>query len=343
MIQLLNTLYVTIQGTYLHLDHETLKLEKEGKLLLQVPLHHIGGVVVFGNVLVSPFSIGKLSEQGKSLVFLSWSGRFKARVQGPVSGNVLLRRAQHQAYQDPDRSLEISKAIVAGKIQNSRTLTLRAARESRDSSDSNALTQTSGYLKALLQHLKTTTDIKQVRGFEGSAARAYFSTFTNMIKADREFFKFERRTRRPPRDAINCLISFIYTLLLNDCTSAIESVGLDPQVGFLHELRPGRPSLALDLMEELRSIWADRLTLALVNRKQIQPDDFEIRPGGSVRLKDKPKKILISAYQERKQDEITHPFLDRKTPFGLVPHLQARILARHLRGDIDAYIPFISR
>lgn len=185
--------------------------------------------------------------------------------------------------------------------------------------------------------------VEHVRGIEGVAARNYFSTFSNMIKVDREFFKFEKRTRRPPRDPINCLISFIYTLLLHDCVSALESVGLDPQIGYLHEIRPGRPSMALDLMEEFRTIWADRLTIALINRRQLQTGDFEERPGGSVVLKDKPRKNLLAAYQQRKQDEVMHPFLLKKMSLGLIPFIQARLLARYLRGDLDHYIPFISR
>ena len=293
--------------------------------------------------MISPFLIGKLAEEGKSLVFLSKTGRFKARIKGPVSGNILLRKGQYLTYQDPIKTLQIVKAIVAGKIKNSRILVNRSAREAKSEEDSQILKQTSENLKKLLLNLPGATDINQVRGIEGSAARVYFSTFTEMIKTNRSFFKFLKRTRRPPRDAINCLLSFVYTLLLNDCISAIETVGLDPQLGFLHEVRPGRPSLALDLMEEFRSIFADRLVIALINRKQIQPEDFEIRPGGSVKLKDKPRKNLLIAYQERKQDEMIHPFIDKKTSFGLIPHLQARILARHIREDIEGYVPFISR
>lgn len=343
MIQALNTLFVTLEGTYLRLDHETLKLQQEGKDLLKLPMHHIGGVVVFGNVLVSPFAISRLAEDGKSIVFLDRYGRFKARVQGPVSGNVLLRKAQHDAYNDHQLSLALSRAFVAGKIKNAKTMVNRAAREANNDADKMKLKKTAEMLKALLISLKSYDNVEQVRGVEGSAARAYFSTFSNMIKVNRDFFEFTRRTRRPPRDAVNCLISFIYTLLLHDCISALESVGLDPQVGFLHELRPGRPSLALDLLEEFRTIWADRLALALINRKQLQPDDFEERPGGSVTVKDKPRKGLLVSYQQRKQDEVTHPVVDKKMPMGLIPFIQARLLARRLRGDIEQYIPYIAR
>lgn len=343
MFQLLNTLYVTVQGTYLHIDHETLKLEQEGKTLLQVPLHHLSGVVVFGNVLVSPFAISRCADEGKMMVFLDRNGDFKAKVTGSTTGNILLRRAQHRTYDSSEKTIAIAQNIVAGKIQNSRNFITRTAREAKDGDTETSLRQIADSLTALLKNLENFDEVEKLRGIEGQAAKSYFSAFNYMLKAHQDFFNFTKRTRRPPRDPINCLISFAYTLLLNDCIAAVENIGLDPQLGYLHAIRPGKPSLALDIMEEFRSVIADRLVIALINRKQIQPDDFEERAGGAFRFRDAARKTLLVAYQERKQEMITHPFLKQKMPMGLVPHIQARLLARHLRGDMDAYIPFIPK
>jgi CRISP-associated protein Cas1 len=341
--QLLNTLYITIQGTYLHIDHETFKLDQEGKTLLQVPAHHIGAIVIFGNVMVSPFAISKLVEEGKSLAILDKYGRFKAKMTGHTTGNIFLRRAQHQAFENHDITVNITRCLVAGKIQNSRIMAARAAREANTDEDKEELRQTVESLAALLVNLEIADNVDTIRGIEGAAAKTYFSTLTNMIKANRSDFQYTERSRRPPRDRINCILSFLYSLLMNDCLAALEGVGLDPQLGFLHCLRPGRPALALDLMEEFRSIIADRLAIAVINRKQIQPGDFEEKPGGAIIMNDDSKKKLVIAYQERKQEEVTHPMLDQKMPVGLIPHVQARIMARHLRGDMESYIPYISR
>lgn len=343
MHQLLNTLYITTEGAYLHLDHDTLKVEVEKETKLQVPIHHLGGVVCFGDVMVSPAAMGRCAEDGRFLVLLSRNGRFKARVEGPVSGNVLLRQAQHQAMGDAAKTLAIAKNIVAGKIQNTRQIALRGAREANVPSDAHALKQTTGKLGDALRRLESCQDIDHVRGIEGESARAYFSTFDCMVREDRTTFKMDGRNRRPPLDPINALLSFLYALVMNDCVAGVEGVGLDPQMGFLHAIRPGRASLALDIMEEFRSVLADRLALTLVNRKQVTKKDFVERPGGAIHLNDDGRKEVVVAYQKRKQEEIHHPFLDQKIPIGLIPHVQARLLARTLRGDIKEYIPFLYR
>ena len=343
MYQLLNTLYVTTPGAYLRLDHDTVKVEIERETALRVPLLHLGGIVCMGRVNMTSALMQRCAADGRSVVFHDGRGRFRARVVGPTGGNVLLRRAQHEALSDGNRVGAISRNIVAGKIQNSRQVLLRAGREAQSDDDREPLGRASDQLADVLRRLEGVDDPGQIRGYEGEAARSYFQVFGRMIRADRERFEFNGRVRRPPVGRVNALLSFYYALLLNDCVAAAESVGLDPQVGYLHTLRPGRPALALDLMEELRSIIADRLVLTLVNRRQIAPDDFEERPGGAMRLTDDARKRVIVAYQKRKQDELNHPLLERQLPLGLVPHVQARLLARHLRGDLESYPPFLSR
>lgn len=338
--ELLNTLFVQTQGAYVRLDHETLKLEVEREVKLQVPLHHIGGMVLFGNVLVSPFLLHRFAEDGRSIVWLGKTGRFKGRLAGPTSGNVLLRRAQYEAYGDPHRVAGISRNVVAGKVRNARTVVQRSAREAGSPEDKAALEKTAKALGWSLRDVGKATSVAEVRGIEGQAGRVYFDAITRMVRSDREEYAWTGRNRRPPRDRMNALLSFVYALVLGDCVSACEGVGLDPQFGYLHALRPGRPSLALDLMEELRPILADRLVFALINRRQIRPGDFEERPGGAVSLDDSGRKAVLVAYQKRKQEELAHPVLGQQVPLGLVPHVQARLLARHLRGDIEAYMPF---
>lgn len=342
MKQLLNTLYVMTQGSYLSLDHETVKIEVEGKLQMQVPLHHIGAVVTMGNVMISPFFLGKCADEGRSVVILDRNGHFKCRMVGKTSGNVLLRQAQYEAVREKEKSAVIARNMVAGKVKNARQVLLRGARESDANEDIEALRKAADILADALFHLKDSTDIDHVRGLEGESANAYFHVFDRMVKeADRPTFAMKGRNRRPPLDPMNGLLSFLYTLLLNDCISAVEGVGLDSQMGFLHALRPGRPSLGLDLMEEFRSVLADRLALTLINRKQITGKDFEVRPGGATYLNDHGRKAVVVAYQKRKQDEFHHPVLDEQVPFGLLPHVQARLLARHLRGDLEEYTPVL--
>lgn len=343
MHQLLNTLYVTTPEAYVRLDHETLRIEVEGQMRLQVPLHRLGALVYFGDVLISPAVLHRCADDGRSIAFLDRNGRFKARLEGPVSGNVLLRKAQHEATTDSSRTLAIARNIVAGKVQNVRQIVLRAARETDDPQDGAQLKETAQALANTLRQVETAADLDQLRGFEGEAARRHFETFSAMVREDRATFQSNGRSRRPPRDPTNALLSFLYALLLGDCIAAAEGVGLDPQIGFLHALRPGRPALGLDLMEELRSVIAERLALTLINRRQLNAAHFVERPGGAVYLNDEGRKEVIVAYQKRRQEEVQHLVLERKTPVGLIPHVQARLLARVLRGDLGAYVPFLSR
>lgn len=343
MKQLLNTLYIQTQGTYLRLDHETLKIEVEKEIRRQIPLHHLGAIVVFGNVLLSPFLIHRCAIDGRDLVWLSEHGQFKARLSGPTTGNVLLRRSQHQTLTNPTAALLVARYIVAGKLQNARQVLMRAAREAETTTDKTALSTAAKVHAEAIRTTETAPDLDKLRGIEGYAAKSYFAAFTHMIRTHREAFTFTERSRRPPRDPINALLSLVYTLLAGECVAACEGVGLDPQMGFLHTLRPGRPSLALDLMEELRAPLADRLVLTLINRNQIKPDDFIERPGGAIHLTEDARKIFLAAYQKRKQEETPHTIVGSKVPIGLITHVQARLLARHLRQDLPTYQPFIQR
>jgi CRISPR-associated protein Cas1 len=342
MKQLLNTLYVMTQGAYVCLDHETVKVEVDGKVQMQVPLHHLGAIVTLGNVMLSPFIMGRCADDGRAVVILDWNGRFKCRIVGKTTGNVLLRQAQYEAVRDSELTTAIARNMVAGKVKNSRQILLRGARETDKQEEIEVLKKGADLLADALFHLKDSNDLDHVRGIEGESAGAYFRVFDRMVKEeDRPIFAMKGRSRRPPLDPMNGLLSFLYTLLLNDCITAVEGVGLDSQMGFLHALRPGRPSLGLDLMEEFRSVLADRLALTLINRKQITGKHFEVRPGGATYLNDEGRKTVVVAYQKRKQDEFHHPVLGEKVPFGLLPHVQARLLARHLRGDLEAYTPVL--
>jgi CRISPR-associated protein Cas1 len=291
-----------------------------------------------------------LAQRGIALVLLDEHGRFQARLEGPLAGNVLLRRAQHDASQSGPRTLDLARRFVAGKIRNTRAIHLRAAREAKQEADAAALTRTALNLAASLRALPMAADLDALRGIEGEAARQHFSAFTLLLRADaREHFGLhEGRNRRPPRDRPNALLSFLYSLWMNDCRSALEAVGLDPQVGFLHALRPGRAALALDLMEEFRP-FADRLALTLINRQQLRPDNFVTREGGAVSLQPEARKAVLVAFQERKQEAVRHPLLAEPLALGLVPLVQARLLARAIRAEPDAngeparYLPFLTR
>src|SRR5581483_138759 len=285
----------------------------------------------------------RCAEEGREITFLDFAGRFKCRLVGPTSGNVLLRKAQYAAQADEARSIAIARPIVAGKIKNARQTLLRAAREVREADQVAVLQAQAAFMAVHLQSLPDMQTLDGIRGIEGQAASCYFLAFGAMITRPKSEFAFVMRTRRPPRDRVNALLSFIYALLTTDCVAAVEGVGLDPQFGYLHCLRPGRPALALDLMEEFRSYLADRLVLTLINRRQIQPEHFETRPGESVLLTAEGRKLVLSAYQTRKQEEVMHPLLQTRTPIGLLPHLQARLLARHLRGDLPSYLPFVAK
>ena len=337
----LNTLFVTTQGAYLAKEGETVVVKINQEVRLRVPVHTIGGIVCFGNVSCSPFLMGFCGENGVGISFLTEYGRFLARVQGPVSGNVLLRREQYRKADDLEYSAQMAKSFVTGKIANCRTVLQRALRDHVQKLDEDTLRRSVDDMSRSLQSLELNQSLDAVRGLEGDAAHTYFSVFDHLIVAQKESFTFQERNRRPPLDNVNCLLSFLYTLLVHDCRSALESVGLDPAVGFLHRDRPGRPSLALDMMEEFRPFLADRLTLSLINLRQVQDKGFNKTEAGSVMMNDETRKTLLVAYQERKQEEIYHPFLDEKLTIGLLFHVQALLLARCLRGDLDGYPPFI--
>ncbi len=342
MQQLLNTLFVMTPNAYIHLESETLRIEVEREKKMQVPIHHIGSVVCFGDVMLSPAVMHRCADDGRSVVLLDRNGRFKARLEGPVSGNILLRQAQFKMADNTGFALDTAKAVIAGKLRNARQVLLRGAREATNEKDIDPLTRAADSLAISIRNIPVADNLDTLRGIEGDAAKTYFSALNHMIRWEaREAFAMNGRSRRPPRDRFNALLSFIYSMVMNDCRSALESVGLDPQLGFLHALRPGRAALALDLMEEFRAILADRLVLTLINRGQVSEKDFLDRPGGAVHLQDDARKTVVVAYQERKQEEVTHPLLDTKAPIGLLPHLQARFLARTIRGEMEGYLPFL--
>ena len=339
-----NTLYVMTPNAYAHLENATLRIDVEREKKLQVPLHHLGGLVCFGNVMVSPALMHRLADEGKSLVLLDNSGRFKARLEGAVSGNILLRQAHHRQAGDTTFTLEIARAVVAGKLKNSRSVLQRGAREATDEAEATQLTRSADNLAASLRAAAVATALDELRGVEGEAARGYFAAVNLIVKpAMRADFQLNGRTRRPPLDRFNALISFLYAMLMNDCRSAIEAAGLDAQLGFLHAVRPGRAALALDLMEEFRAIAADRLALTLINRGQLSAADFDEREGGAVMLNDKGRRSVVTAWQERKQEEITHPLTESKMPIGLLPFIQARFMARTIRGEMEGYLPYVTK
>lgn len=341
MRELLNVLYVQTQGAFLSLENDTVRIKVDHETKVRVPLLRLQCIVLFGQVSITPFLIQRCAEDGRALVWMTQYGRFCARVEGAVNGNVLLRRAQHKALSREGWPERLARQIVAGKIQNSRNGVMRAARDARTEGERTALNEIATALAAVLIRLKDAPDLNTIRGMEGEAASLYFSVFNQMIRTGDEAFVFHGRTRRPPRDPTNAVISFLYSLLTAECVAALEAVGLDPQVGYLHTLRPGRPALALDLMEELRAPFADRLALALINRRQLQAKHFEEVPGGGIYLSEEGRRLLLAAYQERKETEIDHRVLKEKVPWGLVPQIQARLLARHLRGDLKEYLPFV--
>ncbi|MBI3986819.1 MAG: type I-C CRISPR-associated endonuclease Cas1 [Lentisphaerae bacterium] len=341
MKKYLNTLYVTTQGAYLNKEGEAVIVSVEREVKLRVPIHTLGGVVCFGNVMCSPFLMHHCSENNVLVSFVSENGRFLARVQGPVNGNVLLRRQQYRLADDPAASARIARSVVLGKALNARTVLQRAARDHEDKEGMEAVSAAVSQLGALIGLLQNEQDLDSIRGREGDIGRVYFSVFDRLITAQKEDFFFKERSRRPPMDNMNALLSFIYTLLAHDCVGALEAVGLDPQVGFLHRDRPGRPSLALDLMEEFRPFFADRLALSLVNLRQVQGNGFKRTESGAVEMTDDTRKTLLVAYQKRKTEDMLHPFVEESAALGIFFHLQARLLARHLRGDLDGYPPVI--
>lgn len=339
-----NTLYVTTQKAYLAREGTNVLVRVAGETRLRVPVHTLGAIVCFGNVGCSPFLMGMCGQSGVGLSFLSEHGRFLARVQGPQSGNILLRRAQHAATASPGQAAELARILVTAKIANCRTVLQRAVRDHAEQIAGVAeIEGTVNRLGSLIEELRQPLNLDRTRGVEGEAAALYFGVFDRLIVAQKDAFFLRDRNRRPPLDNMNALLSFIYSVLTNDVLSACESVGLDPQMGFLHVDRSGRPSLALDLVEEFRPVIADRLALSLVNRQQVTARGFTTRESGAVQMSDETRKAVLVAYQKRKAEEIMHPFLKEKMTMGLVFHVQARLLARWLRGDLDAYPPFFWR
>lgn len=340
----LNRLYVTTEGAWLKKDGANVVMEVEGDERARLPIHMLASIVCFGRVIVSPPLLGFCVEEGVSVAYLSMHGRFLARVEGPVGGNVLLRREQYRISDDLVRAAPIVRNVVAAKIYNQRAVLRRVLRDYGDSFDDDvrlAVEHAQTRLTIISRRLLSETSIDVLRGLEGEAAQSYFSVFQHLIRVDEPTFRFGGRSRRPPVDAVNAILSFLYTLITHDCRSALETVGLDPAVGFLHRDRPGRPSLALDLIEELRPMLGDRLALSMVNRRQLNKKDFRFLDNGACLMMDQSRKAILVAYQERKRDEILHPFINEKVPLGMVPFVQAQLLARHLRGDLDAYPAFL--
>jgi CRISP-associated protein Cas1 len=341
MKRILNTLYVTTQGAYLRKEGESVivVIEKENKLRL--PLLSLSSIVTFGNVLCSPFLLGASSKYGISICMLTEYGRYLGCFNGFTTGNVLLRRTQYRWADDPVKTAHIVRSVVIGKVINSRQVVLRRLRECPENIE---LKRVSVHLKGALKRLQNTNlSVDNMRGLEGDCAKEYFGVFNELILSNEDEFIFYGRSRRPPMDRINAVLSFGYTLLYNETKSALESVGLDSAVGFLHKDRPGRNSFALDLMEEMRSFWVDRLSLSLINRRQLAKKDFDVSESGSVLLNDNGRKTFLTAWQKRKQDELVHPFTNDKIHLGLLPFLQAQLMARYIRGDLDAYPPFFWR
>lgn len=338
----LNTLYVTTDGAWLRKDGANIVMEVDRQEKVRLPVHMLESLVCIGRVAASPQLLGYCAQQGIRICYLTPQGRFLARVEGPVSGNVLLRRTQYRATDEPTRCAAIVRNLLAGKIHNQRAVLARGWRDHGERlADRSAFRHALLRLKRIPQRIVQEPQLDVLRGLEGEAAQAYFGVFDQLIHADSELLRFRGRNRRPPRDAFNALLSFLYTLLTHDCRSALETVGLDPAVGFLHRDRPGRPSLALDLAEEFRPLLGDRLALSLINRRQLSDRDFIVFDSGAVQLKDDARKTVLVAYQERKREQLKHAFTGEKVDIGLIPFLQAQLLARHLRGDLDGYPPFL--
>ena len=341
MRKLLNTLYVTSADAYLSLDGENIVILKENTEALRIPLHNLEGIVSFGYTGASPALMGACAKRNISLCFLTQNGRFLARIVGKVRGNVTLRKTQYLISESIEKSAHFARNFILGKVFNSKWVIERATRDYALRLDVNKLKLTAGNLTNTLNLIKNCTGLEQLRGLEGEAASQYFSVFDDLILQQKEYFYFKYRNKRPPLDNINAMLSFVYTLLANDIASAIETVGLDPYVGFLHRDRPGRISLALDLMEELRSVFADRFVLSLVNKRIVNNSGFIKNEAGAVIMNNDTRKAILSFWQERKKDMIKHPFLDDKIEWGLVPYAQALLLARCIRGDLEEYPPFL--
>ncbi|MBE6862163.1 MAG: type I-C CRISPR-associated endonuclease Cas1 [Ruminococcus sp.] len=341
MKKLLNTLYITTPDRYLSLDGENVVIKHEDNEIGRVPLHNLERIVTFGYTGASPALMGKCAKDGVELVFMSGSGRFLARVEGEVNGNVLLRRQQYRFADDAEKSLGISRNMIAAKLFNSRWSLERTIRDHSLRIDCGKFRHKSGLLQESIVKAVKTSDIDSLRGIEGEGASVYFSVFDDMILQQKDDFYFRTRNKRPPLDNVNALLSFSYSLTTSMCASALESVGLDPYVGFMHTDRPGRRSLALDLLEEFRALMCDRFVLMLINKKTLNKADFIKREDGAVLLTDDGRRKFITSWQNRKQDELKHPFLGEKVQWGMLPYIQALLLARYIRGDLDCYPPFM--
>ena len=340
MRKLLNNLYVTRQGTYLHQEGETVVVEAEKEKLFQLPIHTLSGIVCFGNVLCSPYLLGFCAERDVSVSFLTEYGKFLASVRGPVSGNVLLRREQYRMADNEQTSRDIAGSIVIGKLLNCRVVINRTIRDHGDKVDKDSLRKAAANIEHIASLIPKAETLDKVRGFEGQGAAEYFKVFNHLIVNQKEDFIFAERNKRPPLDEVNALLSFAYTLIAHDIRSALETVGLDPQVGFLHRDRSGRHSLALDMMEEFRSVIADRLALSIINRKQLGKNNFTKSANGAVIMDENARKVILTEYQNRKQEEVYHSYIEEKVSIGLLFFIQANIMARYIRGDLDGYSPF---
>lgn len=341
MRHLLNTLFVTTEDIYLSLDGENVCANRELQVVARYPLHILSGIITFSYPGASPALMGACAKRGIALAFCTPRGKFLARVSGENNGNVLLRRAQYRVADDPVQSCRVARSMIFGKLYNARWSIQRTLRDHGLRVDTEQLARVSGQLKQLLPRVLEETDLGSLRGLEGSGATAYFNVFDQLILGDRSVFNFSGRNRRPPLDPVNALLSFAYSLLSHDCTSALESVGLDAYVGFLHRDRPGRSSLALDLMEELRPCMADRFVLTLINNRVFHAEDFLCQQSGAVLLTEEGRRKFLTRWQSHKKETLTHPYLGEKLPWGLVPYMQALLLARYLRGDLEAYPPFL--
>lgn len=337
MKRLLNTLYVASEGAYLRKDGETITVDIDGRVAKRIPIHLLGQIILFRATMASPDVLGFAAQNGVSVSWLSWSGKLLARVEGPQSGNVLLRRAQHQATKDQDTALPVARAMVAAKVANQRAVLRRHLRDYPDHPGADIVEEAQRRLSAAARQGLIAPDLDTLRGQEGEAGRAYWGAFQYLIRSDDPVMRFAGRNRRPPLDPVNALLSFLYALLAIDTRAACEAHGLDPQMGFLHRDRPGRMSLALDLMEELRAPLADRVALTLINRRQLRSRDFLQQETGATLLSDGARKTVLQAWHERKRVGLRHAFVDERMPLGMVAPLQAQLLARHLRGDIDGY------
>lgn len=340
MKKLLNTLYITSPDSYLALDGENIVILEKEQELGRIPLHNLEAVVSFGYRGVSPALMGACAEKNISLNFMTPQGKFLARVTGKVRGNVILRKKQYRVSDDKTACLDISKNCILGKVYNCRWVLERATRDHAMQIDIDGVKRASEFLQNSMKSIKTCTDIEQLRGYEGEAASVYFRVFNELILQQKKEFTFNGRNKRPPLDRVNAMLSFFYTLLTNMTSSALESVGLDPYVGFMHTDRPGRASLALDMIEELRPILVDRFVLTMINKKMVSGKDFSIKEDGAVLINDKARKVLLTEWQNKKKDIITHPYLNEKVEWGMIPFTQSMLLARYLREDIDAYPPF---